>query len=81
MKFQKTNKKYIDSDDDEIAIINEMDTQLNEIDHMPKAIYRLYDSIVLSYMRHSRISNEQYNKLIEIYEKYCEHDEVTELEE
>ena len=76
MKYRKTNKKFIDIDDPEIAIINDMDTRLNEIDDMPKDVYRWYDSIITSYMRHSRISPEQYNKLVEIYREYCEHEDI-----
>lgn len=65
MKYRPSNKKFIDEDDEEIKILDELEKlEISEENyHQAKFINEIH----LKFLREGRISVEQYNRLVDIY--------------
>lgn len=70
LKFRRTNKPYIDQDDQEIEILEAMNAVYN------KKYSKIIDDAHMKYNREGRITMEQYNKLVKVYNYYFDQEEV-----
>ena len=78
MKFKKSNKPFIDEDDDECKILDELG-KINLLYHYHPIhrypVTKYINEIHEKFLREGRIGIEQYNKLVEIYEEHCDYEE------